>query len=249
MFGSTLFGSNGPTSDDSLLERLGPLQLLAGEMIAAVPHPPGPLVQALLALAESATITLGAIENLVRNGFGKDALSLSRSVFECTVSATYLRSDPSRAFDYLEFPKVVRKAFAGWLETDPAMASRLGPAFFAAVDSEYASVAQRFGTKSGKPRNQWHQVQIRQMANRTELQYLYNCLYPVMCAATHNGFLLTNPGAETNASDMGGLAANSAVLFGVMCLFELEDECQLGFEIRLKGVIGMSPTPGGTPAP
>jgi hypothetical protein len=98
--------------------------------------------------------SFGALITLTLNGYGHDALRISRGMFEISVNAAYLQRHPEEVDDFLDYHWVnQRKRLDYMKQHDPEALRRLPAESISAVNTEYARVLARFADKVGKPRN------------------------------------------------------------------------------------------------
>ena len=100
--------------------------------------------------------SFGALITLSMNGYGHDALRISRGMFEISVNAAYLQRHPDEVDDFLDYHWVDQKKRLEYMEQHyPEGLKRLPANTIAEANAEYAKVLPRFAGKSGRPRGSW----------------------------------------------------------------------------------------------
>jgi hypothetical protein len=144
-----------------------------------------PLAKLVQALAKMVWDSAGAVEILCLNGYGLDALRLSRSMFEGAVTAAYLVKHPDELDDYLQFTKISAKRLLDYREQYPSPGlPPVVPEKKAAILARYEAVRSRYET-NGRLRGEWCRVQFRQMVADVGLDAWYPGFYHIASAATH----------------------------------------------------------------
>jgi hypothetical protein len=133
--------------------------------------------------------SFGALITLSMNGFGHDALRISRGMFEVSVNATYLQRHPDEVDDFLDYHWVDQKKRLEYMELhSPESLGHLSADIVAQVNAEYAKVLPRFADKRGKPRGSWCKKNIRDRADEVGLGMFYPTFYAYASGVHHGDF-------------------------------------------------------------
>jgi hypothetical protein len=202
------------------------------------------LTQVVYRLVLVAANTCGAIQILVLNGYGADALRLSRSVYETELNIVWLRDHPEDVLDFVEYRAIQRKHYYDAM--DEKRRKLLPAEVCEEILAEYAAALPRFATKSGKPRNEWCRVSLRERAKAAGFLDLHGVYYR-LASSVHHGDI-TGLRSQTDLdgkTDMApswsnlGNALVSGVASFVRCLSYLDDLDEiaaLGFKDRIESL-------------
>jgi hypothetical protein len=195
----------------------------------------------IVANSFSALITLGM------NGFGHDALRISRGMFEIAVNAAYLQLHPDEVDDFLDYHWVDQKKRLEYLEQHcPERFKALSSSTISEVNLEYAKVLPRFANKKGKPRGSWSKKDIRTRAEEVGLGQFYPTFYAHASGVHHGDFsglaAQSNSGLEVEmAPSFDGI--EDALMMGhqsvLMVLTSTNKLAGLGIEDRIDAACGV----------
>jgi hypothetical protein len=133
--------------------------------------------------------SFGALITLSMNGFGYDALRISRGMFEISVNAAYLQRHPDEVDDFLDYHWVNQKKRLEYMERHCLEDFRRLPAnTISEANTKYAKVLPRFADKSGKPRRSWSKKSIRARAEEVGLGEFYPTFYAHASGVHHGDF-------------------------------------------------------------
>lgn len=119
-----------------------------------------------------------AVATLCGDGFGADALKISRSMFETYITFRYLLLRPKELNDFLSFDAVARyKRLQCYKAKFPRMYSMFSPEKIRAVNENYDSVQKKFPGRKGKTRNRWCRHDLAEMARITGCPEMYDLFY------------------------------------------------------------------------
>ena len=144
-----------------------------------------PLDKALRIITKLAANSCGAVQVLVWQGYGNDALNVARSILEAAVNARYLNGDPDRARDYLDFAVVLAKKQREHLKKHGL--SKVDGHINASLDKEFRRIRQRFTTRGKKPKLQrsWSKLSLKQRAEKSDMIDHYDWVYPEASSSAH----------------------------------------------------------------
>src|SRR5713226_6574685 len=136
------------------LEALQQLILVAKEVLGK------PETRALERTLRYCAISLAnssvAVATLCGDGYGADALKISRSMFETYITFRYLLLRPNELNDFLSFDAVARyKRLQCYEAKFPLMYSMFSAEKTKAVNDNYESVKKDFFSRNGKIRKRW----------------------------------------------------------------------------------------------
>jgi hypothetical protein len=155
-----------------------------------------PLHKVARHIAKTVWNSFGALMILVLNGYGPDAMKIARGMFEASVTLGYLRLHPDEVDDYIDFHAVIRKRFHDNMkQSSPEQLKRYSHDVIREIESDFARVAPRFRTKSGRLRGNWAKRSFREMAKEVGQEGLYVMFYSFASSMHH--------------SDMSGMVAQT----------------------------------------
>jgi hypothetical protein len=130
----------------------------------------------------------GACEVIVLcgNGCGMGAMKVVRGMYETQWIAEYLRQNPDKAADYIEFSKVLVRRELDWLtENDPVAIGRVSPERTQEIESNYQQVRGQFIDGRGKERRLWSDKSLRDIAKSIGREGEYDVPYTSACDIHH----------------------------------------------------------------
>ena len=136
-------------------------------------------------LAKSAVNSFGALLILCMNGYGFDALKISRSMFESAVNVAYLRRHPDQMNDFVDYDWIKKKKFIEELKKHDPESARLHAHEEGVVLRNYNGVVGRFKTKRNGVRGRWSKESLAQMAAEVGLSSMYFSVYGPGSSAQH----------------------------------------------------------------
>ena len=124
-------------------------------------------------LAGMTSNSLGAVTGLVLNGYGSDAMKISRSMFEGYVTVRWLKLHLEAIDDFLAFDWVRRKKLLDLMEKYiPEDRKQISLERIRETEKQCASVSSRF-----KNKNTWRPKKFREMAEEVGAGDLYYTFY------------------------------------------------------------------------
>jgi Family of unknown function (DUF5677) len=155
----------------------------------------GKLLQVVGRMVAAASNTAGALQVLVLNGYGHDAMKLARSLFEIEVNIAWFLVHPDEIEDFIEYHHIRQKQYYDMF-TDEQKAM-FPKERYDEMMAAYNAVLPRFASKSDpkRPRNEWCSVSLHARAKETGLLELYKVFY--------------GPASSIHHLDFAGLAASS----------------------------------------
>ena len=135
-------------------------------------------------LAKSVVNSFGSVLILCMNGYGFDALKISRSMFEAATTVAYLSRHPDQMNDYVDYDWVKKKKFVEDIEKYSPERARAYSHEKALVLRNYNAVVGRFKTKNGV-RSRWCKDSLAQMAAELGLSPIYFTVYGPGSSAQH----------------------------------------------------------------
>ena len=136
-------------------------------------------------LAKSVVNSFGSLLVLCMNGYGFDALKISRSMFEAAVTIAYLRRHPDQMDDFVEYDWIKKKRFAEDMEKYDPERARLHAHERALILRNYNAVLGRFKTTKNGVRGRWSRDSLAQMAAELGLSPMYFSVYGPGSSAQH----------------------------------------------------------------
>lgn len=119
-----------------------------------------------------------AVATLCGDGFGADALKISRSMFENYITFRYLLLRPNELNDFLGFDAVARyKRLQCYKAKFPRMYSMFSAEKIKAVNEKYDSVKNKFVSRNGKIRKSWCRHDLAEMARIVDRTEMYEIFY------------------------------------------------------------------------
>ncbi len=137
-------------------------------------------------LAKKTANSFSAVLMLGMNGFGHDALTIARAMFEAAVTIAYLRKHPEEIDDYMDFHFLVAmKRFRYMEKYTPERLSELSPQAVEESKRGYARVVDRFTLKNGRVRGRWSKKSFSKICAELGLQEHYLAFYDLASNITH----------------------------------------------------------------
>jgi hypothetical protein len=146
-------------------------------------------------MVAAASNTAGALQVLVLNGYGHDAMKLARSIFEIEVNIAWLHFHPEEIEDYTEYHHIKQKQYYDMFTNEQQ--AGFPKERYDEMMTSYNAALPRFATKSDpkRPRNEWCRESVYTRAKQTRLLDLYKIFY--------------GPASSIHHLDFAGLAASS----------------------------------------
>jgi hypothetical protein len=133
--------------------------------------------------------SLGSLIILSLNGYGHDAIRVSRGMFETSVNGAYLAKNPTEVEDFVDYHWINQRKLLDYLrEDDPALFQQLNQTDIDDIDREYAKVVPRFSNKKGDVRRNWCAKNLRQRAESVGMGKLYPTFYGFASSIHHGDF-------------------------------------------------------------
>jgi hypothetical protein len=149
----------------------------------------GELQKTLALMAGTLSNSFGALIALSLNGFGHDAVRISRSMFETAVDAAYLRRNPEELNDFLDYGWLRQYKRLEYLKPHhPDGSLPLRKETIEEINMKYATVRPRFAGRNGKPRRSWSRRNIRERAADVGLEEQYELNYAEASSVIHGDF-------------------------------------------------------------
>jgi hypothetical protein len=127
-----------------------------------------------------------AVATLCGDGFGADALKISRSMFENYITFRYLLLRPKELNDFLGFDAVARyKRLECYKAKFPRMYSMFSAEKIKAVSENYDSVKKKFSSRNGKVRKSWCRHTLAEMARIVDRAEMYEIFYRHASSVLH----------------------------------------------------------------
>jgi hypothetical protein len=139
-------------------------------------------------LAKMVANSMNAVMLLGLNGFGIDALKITRSMFEMSVTVAYLRKHPAEFDDYFHFHFIVAMKRHRYMEKyAPHALSRVTHEAIASMKAGHARVVHRYTDKNGKVRGRWSRRDFFAICSDVDpnLGQLYLTLYDLTSRMMH----------------------------------------------------------------
>jgi hypothetical protein len=147
-----------------------------------------PLHKVARHLAKMVANSMSAVMVLGLNGFGIDGLKVVRSMFEVSVTLSYLRKHPEEFDDYLDFHFIVGMKRHKYMEKyAPHLLNQVTPEAIASTTNGYARVSPRYMNKNGKVRGRWSRKSFGAICFDVDPQLgqLYLTLYDLTSRIVH----------------------------------------------------------------
>jgi hypothetical protein len=133
--------------------------------------------------------SLGSLITLSLNGYGHDAIRISRGMFEISVNGAYLAKNPTEVEDFVDYHWINQRKLLDYMrEDDPALFRQLKQSDIDDIDQEYAKVAPRFFNKKGDVRSGWCARNLRQRAEAVGMGRFYPTFYAFASSIHHGDF-------------------------------------------------------------
>jgi hypothetical protein len=193
----------------------------------------------------AASNTFGALQVLVLNGYGPDALRLSRSIHEAELNVFWLKEHPEDVEDFIGYRAIQRKQL--YDQMDEEQRKLVPQATSTEILTDYERSLPRF-VKPGKtkPRSEWCRVSLRDRAAANEgLLQLHLTYYPQVSSIHHGDIKgltaqLDSEGKMDMAPSWSHLA--TALISGLgsflRCLNYFDEIARLGFKDRIDILLG-----------
>jgi hypothetical protein len=133
--------------------------------------------------------SLGSLITLALNGYGHDAVRISRGMFETPVNAAYLAKYPTEVDDYLNYHWIKQRRYLDYMRTDtPSLFQQFKQSEIDEMDAEYAKVVPRFTNQNGKVRKDWCTKNLRQRSEAGGMGRFYPTFYAYTSSIHHGDF-------------------------------------------------------------
>jgi len=127
-----------------------------------------------------------AVATLCGDGFGADALKISRSMFENYITFRYLLLRPNELNDFLSFDAVARyKRLQCYKAKFPQTYSMFSADQIKAVEKNYSAVKKNFLNRNGKTRDRWCRHDLAAMARIVGRAEMYDLFYRHASSVLH----------------------------------------------------------------
>ena len=155
----------------------------------------GKLLQVVGRMVAAASNAAGALQILVLNGYGHDAMKLARSLFEIEVNIAWFHLHPEEIEDFTEYHHIQQKQYYDMFAEEEK--AKFPKERYDQMMAAYNAALPRFPSKSDpkRPRNEWCRVSLYARAKETGLLDLYRVYY--------------GPASSIHHLDFAGLAASS----------------------------------------
>lgn len=159
--------------------------------------------------------TQGAILTLCESGYGEDATTLVRTLFEIMINTAYIRLDNTdeTAYRYLAYDWVLRKKMFEYASNKPELIKKINERK-ATIDTD-AIIKEVFEqekivqNKYKYHHNGWSNDNIARMSELVERSDAYNTVYRLECQFSHSLVRAMNDYAKD--SNEGGIVFNVGV--------------------------------------
>ncbi len=198
------------------------------------------LAQIVGRMVSVAVNTYSAIQTLVLNGFGPDAVKLGRSIYEGEVNILWLRNHPEDLRDFLDYHFIRQKELYDAM--DEKQQGRFSEDQREQIIADYNAVLPRFASKSDKtrPRNEWCHESFYKRAKEAQQEPLYRASYRYVSSMVHGDIAglmaqldedssVDTPPSWKNLDDALVNAHGSTL----RCLSYFDEIAHLGFKDRL----------------
>jgi hypothetical protein len=184
--------------------------------------------------------TYGAIQTLVLNGYGPDAVKLSRSIYEAEVNIIWLKSHPEDLRDFLDYHFIKQKELYGAMDEEHQ--SHFSEEQHKQMMAEYNAVLPRFASKRDqtRPRNEWCRESFYTRAKEAQHEPLYRAFYRPVSSMVHGdiaGLMAQLDGESSVDTPPSFKSLDDALVNGhgslVRCLSHFDEIAHLGFKDRL----------------
>ena len=198
------------------------------------------LAQIVGRMVFAAVNTYGAIQTLILNGYGVDAVRLSRCIYETEVNIIWLRNHPEDLRDFLDYHFVKQKELYDAMDVEQQ--GRLSREDRERIVAEYNAVLPRFASKTDKtrPRNEWCRESLYKRAKEAQQEPLYRLLYRPASSIIHGDIagLMAQLDDESRVDTAPSFKSlDDALVNGhgslLRCLGYLDEIAHLGFKDRL----------------
>lgn len=201
---------------------------------------PEHLAQVVGRMVFVAVNTYGAIQTLVLNGYGPDALKLSRSIYEAEVNIIWLKRHPEDLRDFLDYHFVKQKELYDAMDEEQQL--RFSQEQREQIMADYSAVLPRFVSRKDKtrPRNEWCRESFYKRAKEAGQEPLYRAFYRPTSSMIHGDIAgliaqLDDDSSVDTPPSFKGL--DDALVNGhgslVRCLSYFDEIAQFGFKDRL----------------
>ncbi len=200
-----------------------------------------PLHKVIRHIAKITINSMGALTTLLMNGYGNDGMKIARSMYEAAVTVRYLRNNPTRLANYLDYQYVLVKRQLDYLDSNyPDLAKNLPPDRRLEIEQDFARVKMRFTDRKGKLRGSWNNQNISQMATAVGLGDQYPTFYGWASSIQHIDIRGLTSQAEGNDVDVApslewiDIALVTGHQAALIVLDVFNEVAGLGFDAEIK---------------
>ena len=135
-------------------------------------------------------MSLHDVALLVGNGCGLSAVRIARTALESAINAEYLRLNPAECKDYLNWSHIEQHRKLKYMQAhNPTEFARLSPERVAENEKLYRrAIRSNFLSPNGKQRQSWCKFNLRERAEKTSFDDMYNTFYGVSSELMHGSF-------------------------------------------------------------
>jgi hypothetical protein len=202
----------------------------------------GELSQVVARMLSAVSNTMGAILILAFNGYGSEALKLSRGIYETELNILWLKNNPGDVDDFVEFQAIRRKQ--AYDEMDEEQKARVPKHLVEKISAEYLTALPRF-IKDGKdkPRKEWCRRSLHDRAREVGLMDLHRTYYREASSVHHGDVIgllvqMDSEGYMDAAPSWSNLDSSLVSGLGsyLRCLNYFDEIEELGFKDYLEQV-------------
>jgi hypothetical protein len=202
----------------------------------------GKVARVIHSMAALVSNSFGALVVLGLNGYGHDAMRITRSMFETMVNAKYIKLHPEEVEDYLDF-HLVRKmeTYEYFKKYAPGELADIPEEKVRGLMVEFEAIKGRFMNKNGQLRKTWCRTGFRTCAEAVGLAEYYPTFYAEASDFEHGNIQAVIGQTEESlviaaAPSLGSM--NKALEIGhlsvIGILGVLNDVATLGFDEDMK---------------
>lgn len=141
----------------------------------------------VLNLGRLSGVEMTELLTLTANGCGHGAMKILRSMLETAIDAEFIRLNPIRFTQYIEWDGFERwRVYQAMISVNPAAESQIGAVELDRAKNEYDRVRAAFRA-NGRTPSRWCAVRLDVEANQAKLSPLYEMIHPIATRLLHGG--------------------------------------------------------------
>jgi hypothetical protein len=183
-FGFPEFGEHVYKQHEDFFQRIVNLQNALNALITRAYKDVGTCERLILNFAMLVGVSLMEVVTLVGNGFGQGAMKIVRGLIENSINAEYLRQNPDRCKDYLDWHWIEQHKLLNWAKQyNPPLFASISDDAKKLIEHSFQQIRPRFEytttrDNKRKMRDTWCELNLAERAFQTGFEETYRLVMP-----------------------------------------------------------------------